>query len=77
MQKICKNVRHATIMHFRNKKMQYLTVNIMELKTNNKKNNKCLFRSVNRMKKGYQSSSNSVRDNKGELLADPYSTFQR
>jgi len=32
--------------------MQYLTVKIMELKTNNN-NNKCLFRSVNRMKKGF------------------------
>lgn len=57
--------------------MQYLTVKIMELKTNNKKNNKCLFRTVNRMKKGYQSSNNSVKDKKGDMLADPYSTFHR
>jgi hypothetical protein len=57
--------------------MQYLTVKIMELKTNNKNNNKCLFRSVNRMKKGYQSSNNSVKHKKGDMLADPYSTFHR
>ena len=51
--------------------MQYLTVKIRELKTNKKKNNKCLFRSVNRMKKGYQSSNSSVKDKKGGMLADP------
>jgi hypothetical protein len=77
MRKVCKNVIHETIKHFRNKKMQYLTVKIMGLKTKKKKNNKCLFRSVNRMKKDYQSSNNSVRDRKGDLHADPYSTFHR
>jgi hypothetical protein len=54
--------------------MQYLTVKIMELKTNNK-NIQCLFRSANRMKN--QPSNNSVKDNKGDVLADPYSTFHR
>jgi hypothetical protein len=55
--------------------MQYLIVKIMELKTKKKKNNKCLFRSVNRMKRGYQSSNNSVKDKKGAMLADRYHTF--
>jgi hypothetical protein len=43
----------------------------------NNNNKKCLFQSVNRMQKGYQLKNNSVMDEKGDLLADPYCTLHR
>jgi hypothetical protein len=71
-------VRREASTHFRNKKKEYLTENINELETNSKKKNiRDLYRGINDFKKGYQPRINVVKDEKGDLVADSYSTLAR
>ena len=60
--------------HFRNKKKAYLKVKIEELETNSKINKvRDLYRGSNDFKKGYQPRTTIVKDEKGDLVADPHS----
>jgi hypothetical protein len=50
---------------------EYLKGKINELETNSKnKNIRDLYRGINEFKRGYQSRSNFVKDENGDLLAD-------
>jgi len=56
----------------------YLKVKIVELETNRKVNNvRDLYRGLNDFKKGYQPRTIIVKDEKGELVADPHSVMAR
>jgi hypothetical protein len=60
-------------MHFRNKKREYMKDRIDELAMNSKnKNIRDLYRGINDFKRGYQHRSNLVKDENGDLLADPH-----
>jgi hypothetical protein len=66
------NVRWEASRHFRSKKREYLKDKINELQSNSKnKNIRDLYRGINEFKKGYQPRTNLVKDEKGDLLADP------
>jgi hypothetical protein len=57
---------------FRNKKKEYLKRKINELETNNEnKNIRDLYRGINEFKEGYQPIINIIKDENGNLLADP------
>ncbi|PNF21339.1 hypothetical protein B7P43_G02097 [Cryptotermes secundus] len=72
------NIRRETSRHFRNKKRQYLKDKIDELAMNSRnKNIRDLYRGVNDFKRGYQPSSNLVRDENGDLLANSHSILNR
>ena len=72
------NVRRNASRHFRNKKKAYLKVKIEKLETNSKVNNvRDLYRGINDFKKRYQPRSIIVKDEKGELVADPHSIMVR
>jgi hypothetical protein len=72
------NVRREDSRHFRNKKREYLKDKINELESNSKnKNIRDLYRDVNKFKKGYQPRTNLVKDEKGDLLADPHKIMNR
>jgi hypothetical protein len=72
------NVRREGSIHFRNKKKEYLKDKINELESDSKnKNIRGLYRSINEFKKGYQPRTNLVKDEKGDLLADPYNIMNR
>jgi hypothetical protein len=67
------NVRWEASRHFRNKKREYLKDRINELESNSQnKNIRDLYRGKNEFKKGYQLSTNLVKDERGDLHADPY-----
>jgi len=67
------NVRRDAIRHFRNKKKAYLKATIEELETNSRiKNIRDLCRGINDFKKGYQPRTNTMKDDKGDLLADSH-----
>jgi len=75
---ILKNVRRNASGHFRNKKKAYLKAKIEELETNSKVNNvRDFYRGINGFKKGYQPRNIIVKDEKGELVADPHSIMAR
>jgi hypothetical protein len=66
------NVRREASRHFRNKKREYLKDKINEIELNSKnKNIRDLYRDITEFKKGYQPKSNLVKDEMGDLLADP------
>jgi hypothetical protein len=72
------NLRHETNRTFSNKKRQYLKGKINKLETNNKnKNIRDLYRGINEFKKGHQSRINIMKDENGNLLADPQSVLIR
>ena len=53
--------------------MAYLRAKIEELETNNKiQNIRDLYRGISDLKKGYQPSSNIVKDEKGDFVADSH-----
>jgi hypothetical protein len=63
--------RHGAGRHFRNKKKEYLEAKITKRETNSKiRNIRELYRAIIDFKKGYQSRSNIVKDEKGDLIAD-------
>jgi hypothetical protein len=67
------NVRWEVSRHFRNRKREYLKDKINELESNSKnKNTRDLYRGINEFKKGYQPRTNLVKDERGNLLADPH-----
>ena len=66
------NVRRNANRHFRNKKKAYLKAKIEELETNSKINNvRDLYRGINDFKKGYEPRTIIVKEEKGDLVADP------
>jgi hypothetical protein len=72
------SLRCGTRRTFRNKKKEYLRGKINELETNNKnKNIRDLYRGINEFKKGYQPRINLIKDENGNLLADPQSVLNR
>jgi hypothetical protein len=57
----------------RNKEREYLKDKINELESNSKnKNIRDLDRGINEFKKGYQPRTNLVKDERGDILADPH-----
>ena len=71
------NVRCNASRHFRNKKKAYLKAKIEELDTYCKVNNvRDLYRGINDFKKGYQPRTIIVKDDKGDLVADPTVLWQ-
>jgi hypothetical protein len=63
---------------FRKKKREYLKGKINELETNNRKKNITdLYRGKNEFKKGYQHRINIIKDENGDLLADPQNVLNR
>jgi hypothetical protein len=72
------NVRHDASRLFRNKKKAYLKAKIEELETNSKMNNiRGLYRGINDIKKGYQPRTGTVKDERGNLVADSHSIMAR
>jgi hypothetical protein len=72
------NLRCETSKTFRNKKREYLKGKINELKTSNKnKNIRDLYRGINEFKKGYQPRISIIKDENGNLLADPQNVLNR
>jgi hypothetical protein len=72
------NVRRKASRHFRNKKEEYLKDKINKLELNSKnKNMRDLYRDINEFKKGYQPRTNLVKDDKGDLPADPRTILNR
>ena len=72
------NIRYDASKHFRNKKKAYLKVKIEELETNSKINKvRDLCRGINDFKKGYHPRTTIVKDEKGDLVADPHSIMAR
>jgi len=70
---ILNNVRREVNRHFRDKKKAYMRAKIEELETNSKiQNIRDLYRGINDFKKGYQPRCNIVKDEKGDLVADPH-----
>jgi hypothetical protein len=60
------------------KKKEYLKNKINELETNGKnKNIRNLYRSINEFKKGYQATTNMVKEENCDLLADSHSILNR
>ncbi|PNF31408.1 hypothetical protein B7P43_G04074 [Cryptotermes secundus] len=72
------NIRRETSRNFRNKNTEYLKDKIDELAMNSKnKNIRDLYRGINDFKRGYQPSSNLVKDENGDLLADSHNILKR
>jgi hypothetical protein len=66
------DIRREARRHFRNKKREYLKAKTNEVESNSRnKNIRELYRSINEFKKGYQPRTNLVKDERGDLLADP------
>jgi hypothetical protein len=73
-----RNVRREDSRHFRKKKREYLKDKITEIELNSKsKNIRDLYRGITEFKKGYQPKTNLVRDERGDLLADPQKNLTR
>jgi hypothetical protein len=72
------DVRREASRHFRNKKWEYFKDQINELESNSKnKNIRGLYRGINEFKWGYQPRTNLVKDERGDLLADPHKILNR
>jgi hypothetical protein len=72
------NLRCETSRRFRKKKREYLKGKINELETNNKnKNIRDLYRGINEIKKGVQPIINIIKDDNGNLIADPQNVLNR
>jgi hypothetical protein len=62
----------------RNKERQYLKDKINELISDSKnKNIRDQYRGINEFKKGYQPRTNLVKDERGNLLADPHKILNK
>jgi hypothetical protein len=67
-----RNVRREASRHFRSKKRKCLKDKINEIELNSKnKNIRDLYRGITEFKKGYQPKTNLLKDERGNLLADP------
>ncbi|PNF29495.1 hypothetical protein B7P43_G04553 [Cryptotermes secundus] len=72
------NIKRETSRHFRYKKREYVKDKIDALAMNSKnKNIRDLYRGTNDFKRGYQPSSNLVKDENGDLLADSHNILNR
>jgi hypothetical protein len=72
------DVRWEASRHFRNKKREYLKDKINELESIGKnKNISDLYRGINEFKRGYQLRTNLVKDDRGDLVADPHKILNR
>jgi hypothetical protein len=72
------DVRRETSRHFRNKKREYLKDKINEIELNSKSRNiRYLYRGITEFKKGYQSRTNLVKDERGDHLVDPQKILTR
>jgi hypothetical protein len=72
------NVGRDASRHFSNKKKEYLKTKIDYLETNSKiKNIRELYKSINDFKKRYQTRSNIIKDEKGDLVIDCHSISAR
>jgi hypothetical protein len=71
------HVRREDIRDFRNKKGEYMKDKINELESNSKNRIRDLYRGINKFKKGYQPRTNLVKDERGDLLADPHKILNR
>jgi hypothetical protein len=73
-----RNVRRAASRRFRNKKREYLRGKITDIELNSKnKYIRDLYRGITEFKKGYQPKTNLVKDERGDLLADPQKKLTR
>jgi hypothetical protein len=72
------DVRREASRHFRNKEKEYLKDKINKLGSKSKnKNIRDLYRGINEFKKCYQHRTNLVKDERGDLLADPHKILNR
>jgi len=68
------NVRREASRHFRNKMKEYLKAKNEKLENNSKiKNIRDLYRGIIDFKNGYQPRTDTVKDEKGDLVADSHS----
>jgi hypothetical protein len=73
-----KILRRETSRTFRKKKREHLKGKINELEANIKNINiRHLYRGINEFKKGYQSRINIIKDEHGNLIADPQNVLNR
>jgi hypothetical protein len=71
-------VRREASRHVRNKKREYLKDRINELESNSKnKNIRDLYGVIYEFKKGYQPRTNFLKDERGDLHADPHKILNR
>jgi hypothetical protein len=71
-------VRWKGSRYFRKKKREYLKEKINELESNSKnKNIRDLYRGINEFKNCYQPRTNLVKDERGDIVADPHNIFNR
>jgi hypothetical protein len=64
--------------HLGTRKWEYVKGKINELETNNKnKNIRDLYRGINEFKKGYQPKIDIIKDENGNLIADPQNVLNR
>jgi archaellum component FlaC len=72
------NIRREASRHFRNKKKEYQKTEVEEHGTNSKiKNIRDLYRGINDFKRCYRPSTNIVKDEKGDKVADSQSILAR
>jgi hypothetical protein len=72
------DVRREASRHFRNKRKGVSERKIKELESNSKnKNVRDLYRGINEFKKGYQTRTNLVKDERDDLLAGPHKILNR
>jgi hypothetical protein len=72
------DVKWKASRYFRIKIREYLKDKINELESDsNNKNTRDLYRGTNEFKKGYQPINNLVKDERGDLLADPHKILNR
>jgi hypothetical protein len=63
---------------FRHKKMEYLKDKIKELESDSKnKNIRDLYRGINEFKEGYKPTAILVKEERGDLVADPHKILNR
>jgi len=75
---ILSNVRLEVSLHFRDEKKAYLKAKIEELETNSKiQNIRELYRGISDFKKWYRTRCNTVKDEKGDSVADSHSIVAR
>ena len=75
---ILNNVRHSASRHYRKKEGEYLKAKICEVETDSMINNiGNLYGGISDFKKGYQPRTNTVMDEKGDMVADCHSILAR
>jgi hypothetical protein len=68
------DVRNAASIHFRNKKKEFMKAKIDELEANRKITNvRYFYGGINDFQKGIQPRTNTMKDEKGDLVTDSHS----